>query len=195
MAYQKLTLSDLKQSLADRLTNGSVPADTATLSYWTRLLNRGILYCADRLRISKQITLATSNGTIELPDDFILINKVISTGNVDQIQVDQDDLSLHVGPVFWITGNQVDGFYLNTPTDAIWTIDYSFRPSPLVDNADVCLVPDGEAIVAFAYSRKRKAESDPFEDSDAAMQECDARLKEMQSSYSINDNSIDFTWV
>jgi hypothetical protein len=192
--YTKLTLTDCFQSLSDRLTNGVVPADSATLTLWTRLLNRGVLFCADKLRINKQTTLTTVGGTIALPADFILINDVFDSGNSAQKQVDPGDLANHTGPVYWISGDQFNGFYLNTPADSTWTVEYAYRPTPMVTGTDVCIVPDIEIPVSFAYSLKRKASSDPFEDADSAMQECLARIKELQSATSINNDSISFSW-
>ena len=90
----------------------------------------------------------------------------------------------------WISaGNRsTDGFYLNTPTNTTYTIKYSFKPVELSSDSDKCIIPDPEAPVAYAYAMIRKAESDPFEDADTALQECDSRLAEIQSAYSINSN-------
>lgn len=194
MAYTKQTLTDCFQSLSDRLTNGIIPADSATLTLWTRLLNRGVNFCADKLRLNKSTTLTTVSGTITLPDDFILINDVFDEGKTAQKLVDSGDVSVQNGPVYWITGDQVSGFSLNTPTDATWTVEYAYRPSPMSVGTDVCVIPDIEIPVSYAYSLKRKASSDPFEDADAAMQECMSRIKEVQSAYSINQDSINFSW-
>lgn len=192
--YTRLTLADCKQSMADRLTNATLPVASATLTFWTRLLNRAVLYCADKLRISTKTTLTTVSGTIALPDDFIVINSVHNSSNVQLTQVDQDDLTKHVGLTFWISGDQFNGFFLNTPTDETWTVSYAYRPSPMVNDTDTCLIPDIEAVVAYACSLVRKTQSDPFEDADKMMAECDTRLKELQSQNSINNDSINFSW-
>ena len=195
MTYVVKTLGDCKQSLADRMTNGIVPTDAATLTYWTRLLNNGVLYCADKIRINNSTPLTTVNGTIALPADFIVIGGVFDSDNNEQTRVDSADLPNHIGPVFWITGDQFNGFFLNTPNDATWTVEYAYRPTPMVTDADKCVIPDIEAPVAFAYGMKRKSESDPFQDADKAIQECDSRLKEMQSQYAVNNDSIGFSWT
>lgn len=192
MAFTKKTLSDCLQSLADRLTNGKVPSDTNTLSFWKRTLNRGVQYCADRIKISKSTSLTTVNGTIAFPDDFIVVNNVFDSGNTEYVLTDPED-SNHEGTVYWVTGNQTDGFSLNTPTDEAFTVKYSFRPDDMVNNSDVCVIPDIEAVVAYAYSKIRKSQSDPFEDAAETMQECDARLAEATSAYSINTDAIGFT--
>ena len=193
MAYQKLTLADCKVSMADRLTNATVPVASATLTFWTRLLNRAVLYCADILRISKQTMLTTVNGTIALPDEFLIMYEVTNSGNVPLTQVDQDNLGSHVGLTYWISGDQYNGFFLNTPIDGTWTVSYAYRPTPMVNDTDKCIIPDIEAVVAMAVSLVRKTQSDPFEDADALMAECDARIKEMSSAQNINE-SLNLSW-
>ena len=76
MAYTKKTLADLLQGIADRHDSGVLPTSSADLSFWTRLLNKGQAYCADRLRLEKNTSLTTVSGTIALPDDFLVINRV-----------------------------------------------------------------------------------------------------------------------
>lgn len=190
--YTQKKLSDCLQGIADRHeSEGTLPTSSITLAYWTRLLNRGILYCADRLRLAKPTTLTTSSGIIALPDDFLMIDSVFD-GDTEYFKVDPQDENQHVGTVYWITGNQTDGFNLNTPDDKLFTANYVFKPTPLVGNSDVCIIPDEEAVVAYAYAQIRKGESDPFEDAETALQECDARLKEIQSTAAINSDSIGF---
>jgi len=193
MAYTKKTLADCLQSLADRHDNGTVPAASATVARYTRFINRGVLYCADRLRMSKKTTIVVTSGVGALPDDFILMNSVFLSTTQISI-VDADDGPKQVGNVFWITGNQTDGFVLNTPSDGTYSISYAFRPADMSSNSDVCLIPDIEAPVAYAYAMLRKGESDPFEDAQTSLQECDSLIKEMQSAYSINTDAINFTW-
>lgn len=195
MAYAKLTLSDCIQSLADRHDNGTVPTASAVLTKYTRLLNRGVAYCSDRLRMSKNTSLTTSSGTVALPDDFIVVNEVHDSSGNTLSMVDPEDTSAQYGFVYWVTGNQTDGFSLNTLADDTYSVDYSFRPSPMSSNSDVCIIPDIEAVVAYSYAMLRKSESDPFEDSELSLQECDYRLKEMQSAYAQNTDALTFTWI
>jgi len=192
MAYTRHTLADCKQSLSDRHDNGTVPTNSTILARYVRLLNRGVEYCADRMRLSKPYTITIASGVGNLPDDFIIANSVYN-GTTEYLQVDQEYVPAHQGAVFWITGNQTSGFVLNVPADGSYTVNYSFRPAPLSNDSDVCLIPDIEAPVSFAYAYLRKGESDPFEDADKALQECDARIKEMNSQISINSDSIGFT--
>lgn len=190
MAYAKPTLADLKQSLADRKEGGELPTDSATLSLWTRTLNRGINYCIERLRITTSTDLTTSSGTIALPDDFVLVEKVVDSGGNALAQISFTDAVGQAGAVYWITGDFDSGFYLNTPSDATYTVFYVQRPAPLVNNTDTSTFPDEEAIVAYAYGMLRKAESDPFEDAGYALAECDNRLREIQSQYGLNEQQF-----
>jgi hypothetical protein len=192
MAYTRHTLLDAKQSLADRHDNGTVPTNSTILARYVRLLNRGVEYCADRMRLSKPVTITITSGVGTLPDDFILANSVFKS-QIEYTLVDPEDESVHTGMVFWITGNQTDNFKIHTESDGSYTVNYSFRPSPLSVDADICLIPDIEAPVSYAYAMLRKGESDPFEDSDKSLQECDTRIAEMISASSINTDSVGFT--
>lgn len=191
--YALKTLSDLQQSLADRHDNGVVPANSTILSRYTRLLNRGIEYCADQMRVSKSVTIVVTAGAGDFPDDFIIANSVFNSSGIELTKVDKDDQSVHTGLVFWVTGNQTDGFVLHVPTDGSYTANYSFKPTWLSASSDVCIIPDIEAPVAYAYALLRRSESDPFEDADKSIQECDARIAEMNSQISVNNDAIGFT--
>lgn len=193
MPFVKKTLADCLQSLADRHeSNGVLPTASETISFWTRLLNKGVNYCADKLRLTKSTSLTTTSGSVALPDDFLVRDSVF-LDTVEYTLVDPNDESIHEGLVYWITGNQTDGFTLNVPDDDTYTVSYSFKPAEMVNTTDECIIPDIEAPVSFAYAYIRKAESDPFEDADKALQECDNRLKEIQSQSAINADGIGFT--
>jgi hypothetical protein len=185
------TLTDCYQRLSDRHDNGTVPASSAILAKYTRFLNDGVAYCADKLRLTKTATLTTTSGSVALPDDF-LIRDTVFVG--DQEYTLTDPAVLKTGYVYWITGNQTDGFTLNVPDDDTFTVSYGFKPAEMVNLTDVCIIPDYLAPVAYAYAFIRKSESDPFEDSDKALQECDTRLQEIQSQNSINQDGIKFSW-
>jgi hypothetical protein len=194
MPYTRKTLTDCLQSLADRHeSNGTLPTSSTVISFWTRLLNKGVAYCADKLRLTKSTSLTTASGSVALPDDFLIRDSVF-LGDQEYLQVDPQDEAQHVGTAYWITGNQTDGFFLNTVDDDTFTVNYSFKPAEMVSGTDKCIIPDPEAVVAYAYAMLRKTESDPFEDADRALQECDARLKEITSASSINSNGINFNW-
>lgn len=192
MAFSKHTLLDCKQNLADRHDNGTIPTNSTILAKYVRLINRGVEYCADRLRLSKPYTITIASGVGTLPIDFIIANSVFKD-QIEYTKVDPEDEAIHSGLVYWVTGNQTDGFILNIPDDGSYTVNYSFRPSPLSSDSDVCVIPDIDAPVAYAYAMLRKSESDPFEDAETSLQECDSRLREIQSASSINTDSIGFT--
>lgn len=193
MTYSKSTFLDLKISLADRHDSGVLPTASATLTFWGRLINKGVRYCSDRLRLIKETTLTTVSGTIALPDDFIVIDGVFN-GTNEYAQISETNLINQAeSNVFWITGNHTDGFFLNTVNDETLTVKYSFRPADLVNNTDVCVIPDPEAVVAYAYGMLRKSETDPIEDAIPALDECDDRLAEIQDAKNINDAFQGFT--
>lgn len=192
MPFTLKTLADLQQSLADRHDNGTVPANTTILARYTRLLNRGVDYCADRIRLEKETTVTTVSGVGDLPDDFMVINAVFDSSDNEYFMIAVGDVSSRVGRAYWITGNQTDGFVLNATTDDTFTVQYAFRPAPLVNTTDICVIPDIEAPVAYAYAMLRKGESDPFEDADSSLQECDARIREINSANAINTDSLGF---
>jgi hypothetical protein len=194
MAYAKSTLADLKQSLADRHDSGILPTDSATLTFWTRLLNKGQAYCADKLRLTKPTSLTTSSGVIALPDDFIAIARIFE-GENEYAQIGIDEVPYQEEAyVYWITGNHDTGFILNTANDVALTVIYSYRVADMSSDSDECVIPDPEAVVAYAYSFLRKSETDPIGDADASLQECDNRLTEIQSVQNINDGGLGFSF-
>jgi hypothetical protein len=195
MAYTKYTLADCKQSLADKHDSGTLPTDSATLSYWVRLINQGVKYCADNLRLEKSTQLTTVSGTIALPTDFLVINDVRNSSDIPLEQVSKSDVQSKVGLTYWITGNHTDGFYLNTPSDETYTIFYSYHVPKMTVDADICIIPDIEAPVLYAYSKLRKAETDPLGDADSSMGEAEMLLKEMQDQLQINDKPLGFTII
>jgi hypothetical protein len=195
MAYAKATFTDLKQGMADRHDSGTIPTASATLAFYGRLLNRGVRYCSDKLKLTKETTLTTVSGTIALPDDFIAIDNVFE-GQTEYSQIPQTNVPDQDQPyVYWITGNHTDGFSLNTKDDVALTVKYAFRPAEMVNGTDVCIIPDPEAVVAYAYGMLRKSETDPIEDAIPALDECDERLAELEDVKNINDAFSGFTSV
>ena len=192
-AYTKPTLSTLKLSLADRHDGGDIPTDSSTLALWVRLFNRGVEYCIGKLGITKSTSLTTSSGSIALPDDFISIQRVVDSNDSQLTLIAKENSANASGNVYWITGNFVDGFKLNTTDDATYTVYYNYRPAPMSSDSDVCPFPDEEAIVSYAYGMLRKSESDPFEDAGQALGEVEARLREIASDYNTNEKPLGFT--
>lgn len=189
MAFTVIDLADLKQSLADRHDAGTLPTDSDTLTYWTRLLNRAKDYCADRLQLTKSTTLTTVSGTIALPDDFMVVNSVVDSNDLTWTLISKENSEQATGTQYWITGDQDSRFSLNTLTgyDQTFTVFYTYRPGDMSADADECVIPDGEAVVARAYGMLRMAEFDPAEDADKAIFECDRRLDEIIYQRNIND--------
>lgn len=189
MAFAVKTLSDLKQSLADRHDAGTLPTDSTILSYWTRLLNRAKDYCSDRLKLTKKTSLTTSSGVIVFPDDYILCNAVVDSDNLYWRLISKEDSVGASGNVYWVTGDQDNRFSLNIPDSAnkTFTVYYTFRPADMSVDADECVIPDIEAVVARAYAMLRLAEFDPAEDADKAFGECERRLDEIIYQRNLND--------
>lgn len=195
MAYTVKTLANCLQSLADRHDAGVLPTSSSITTYWTRLLNNAQNYCADRLRLVKSTSLTTVSGVIAFPDDFMVIQNVVDADDRSWSLIASDESENAAGTVYWITGNQVDGFTLNIPsgTDYTFTVYYAFRPAEMVSNSDECIIPDIEAVVARAYAMLRMAETDPLEDADKSFGECDRRLSEIEMQKSSNEGGVAFT--
>jgi hypothetical protein len=193
MPYAKKTLADLKQYLADKYSAGVVPSDVTKLAYWVRRLNEGVNYCAERLDLVKSTSLTTVSGTIALPDDFVSVKDVVSPDETHLSQISKEFAANATGTVYWITGNHLDGFALNTTEDTTYTVFYSFRPPELSADSDVCIIPDPLAPVCYAYSKIRMSESDPLEDAQSALDECDERMDKIVGDQSLNDGGIRIT--
>ncbi len=192
MAYQKKDLADLQQSLADKIAAGVVPTSSAKVSYWNRMLNEGQNYCADMLRLSKSTSLTTVSGTIALPDDFLLVDDVVNSSGMKLIQINKEDSENTGDGVFWITGNHFDGWALNSNVDETYTVWYVFKPSEMSATSDLCIIPDPVAVVCYAYSKLRMAQTDPLGDADKEMGECNRRLDEVISDNSVNEGGQSF---
>lgn len=199
MAYTKPTLADLQQSLADKIAAGVLPSSSTTLAYWTRMLNDGQKYCADYLRLTKSASkttagaTSTTGGTIAIGDDFISVDKVIDSDGIELTQVSPEDSAQHIssgGSVFWITGDQLNDFYLNTPSNATYTIWYVYHIAKMVNTTDECIIADPVAVVCYAYSKLRMAQTDPLEDADKEMAECNRRLNNITSDRIKNDEPL-----
>lgn len=192
--YAKKTLSNLLQSVADKHDGGDLPSDSATIAFWTRLLNEGQDYCASKLKLNKETPLTTVSGEIALPDDFKTIQRVFKDEE-ELIQIPYDKSIGVMGLYYWITGNHLDGFKLNTPEDATYTVIYQFRVAEMVNNTDVCVIPDPQAVVLYAYAKIRMSESDPLEDATPSMDEADRRIDEIREDIILNDNNFSFSSI
>lgn len=182
MAFTKADLADLKQSLADRHDSGVLPTDSTTLAYWIRILNRGKDYCVDKLQISPSAaSVTTTSGTATLSDVFIFPSAVFTSGNVEVPQIKEEESEGRSDLCYWIAGDWKAGFTFNVPSgyDDTYSVHRAAKYEDMSADADICPVSDPEAVVAYAYSMLRKAETDPLDDADAAMAECERRIDEM----------------
>jgi len=191
--YAKKTLLDLQQFIADKHDSGTLPTDTSTLSYWTRLLNNAQDYIADRLKLVKDTDLTTVSGTIALPDDFVSIKKVIND-DVVIAQIDKENANGLTGNIYWLKGNHKDGYSLNTPEDDTFTVYYVYNLAPLTLNTDECIIPDPMAVAIYAYAKLRQAETDPLEDANQSLGEAEARIIEMIGDGITNNGDLAFTF-
>jgi hypothetical protein len=187
MAYAKSTFLDAQTSLAYRYGETVVPTtNNANRLHW---INKGVEYLSQFL-YKKKGTVTVASGIANLPTDFRFIYEgVIYDADKNQyIQINEDDsLKYEDGYLFWISGNPTDGYVLNTYADATFDFFYTFYPSPMTLSTDVCIIPDIEAVSAYAYAYLRKSQTDPLGDADKNLQEAENRLKEM--IYAQNQNS------
>jgi hypothetical protein len=193
MSYAISTLTDLHQMLADKISAGVVPTSSVKLAYWTRMLNDGQQYCADRLRLTTSTSLtttgatSTTSGTIALPDNFVMIEKVIDSNGTQLQQINKEDsANIELVDAFWITGTH-SNWVLNTPTNDTYTVWYVYRLAPMVNTTDECLIPDPLAVVCYAYSKLRMAQTDPLQDADKELGESNRRCDEIVSAYIFNE--------
>lgn len=193
MSYTKKTLTNLLQSLADKHDAGVFPTASATVSYWTRILNQAQEYCANKLNLEKSSTLSIASGSVALPDDFKSIKSMINADGEKLTRISSDESELATAQHYWLTGNHFDGFTLHCPQDGDYTVYFTFRVSDMVVGTDICIIPDPEAVTQYAYSRIRKAETDPLEDADQAMAECNRRLEDIIDDMQKNDAPICMT--
>jgi len=179
MSYSKTTYNDLKLSLAYRYGETAVPSSgDSNRNFW---LNKAVQYMADKLGLKKSTSITVSSGEGTLPDDFKIPLLVIDSNDVvykhinpqDNIIYDSNDV------VYWITGNHKDGYTLNTNSDDTFTVWYQFFPDDMSSASDICIIPDGEAVVAYAYGMLRKSETDPLGDATSALSEAESRLAKM----------------
>lgn len=154
------------------------------------MLNDGQDYCVRRLNQKKSTSLTTTSGSVALPDDFKSIEEVVDEDGNQLAQISKEDSASASGSCFWVTGNHLDGYTLNTPDDVQYTVWYSFHPAKMVNTTDECIISDPVAVVCYAYSKLRMAQTDPLEDADKEMSECERRINEMEFHEIKNDEGI-----
>ena len=65
----------------------------------------------------------------------------------------------------------------------------------MVNNTDVCVIPDPLAVSVYAYAKLRQAETDPLEDANQSLGEAEARIAEMISVNKANEGSLSFSMM
>lgn len=192
MAYVKTTFLDCRQSLADKHDSGVLPSDAQSLSFWNRLLNRAKDYAVEYIRLTKTVPLTTVSGSVALPDEHIFIDSIFNSSNIELVLVPSDAVDEQAGYVYWVTGNEIDGHTLHTTTDETFSVTYTYRVGDMVNDSDICIIPNEEIISLIAYSKLRKSETDPLGDADSSMAEAIRLLNEYVDQRQLNDRALGF---
>lgn len=185
-AYAKPTFQSIQLALSYRYGETAIPASgTANRNFW---LNEGVKYIADRLKLKKSTTALVASGEVALPTNFkSLVGDVIyDTNNAPFYIVNEEEYARQSGNIFTITGNFTDGYKLKAKTDGTYTYEYHFYPDTMSSNSDTCIIPDGEAVVCYAYAHLRKSETDPLGDADKNLEEMEVRIAKMNEDMSNN---------
>lgn len=186
MAYAKTTYTQLQLSLAYKYGEDAIPSSgTANRNHW---LNKAVQYIADRLKLQKNASVVVSSGSGNMPTDFKTIIRVVDSDNVQWEQVNKEDYDSVTSPaqVFTISGNHLDGYTLKTKDDGTFTIHYYFHPDDMSASSDVCIIPDGEAVVCYSYAMLRKSETDPLGDAQSNLDEMERRIDLMIEDGDLN---------
>lgn len=197
MAYSKPTFGQILLSLSYRYGENAVPsAGIDNRKYW---VNRGIEFCAEQLDLKKSVAVTVASGVADLSvssagvaPDFKSIIELRDSGGNKYTIVSQEEYQAMSGACCSITGNHADGFTLNVKNDGDYTLWYRFYTDPLVNDADECIIPDPEAVAAYAYSSLRKSETDPLEDAEKNMDECLERIADMADNINRNEGDLSF---
>ncbi len=188
-----MIFQDLQLSLAYRYGETAIPTKpTTNRKYW---LNRGQEYCAQKLNLTTSATVTVTSGEGTLPTDFIYPETVLSSDNVELMKVAADEFSRWEGLVYAVTGNAKDGYTIKTKDDGDYTVHYKFKPTDMTSNDDECIIPDGEAVAAYAYAMLRKSETDPLGDAETNLKECDMRIDNMIGDRKMNDKELKMTFL
>ena len=185
--YTKTTLLDIKTALSYRYGEETLPTDSATVSKRNHFINRGIEYILSRLKPVKKTTLTVASGTVTLPTDFRTPFFIFDTAGNQLSQISKTESTATTGFVYWIDGTFKDGYTFNTSTDGDYDVFYEYYPAPLASDVDISEVADGEAVACYAYAMIRKSESDPLDDADKSLTECENRIGQMIEEAREND--------
>ena len=201
MAYAKHTLGDILLSLSYRYGESAIPSTGIdNRKYW---INRGVEFCVDQLKMKKTASVTVVDGTANLsvttanpaPDFKSVFQLRDSSGN-EYLLVTEEEYESTDNPttarVFCISGSHKDGYVLKAKNDDTYTLWYRFHISPMTATTDECVVPDPEAVVAYAYSQLRMSETDPLEDAEKNMDECRERIAAMAEDLNKNEGDLRF---
>lgn len=197
MAYAKQTFNDLMTSLSYRYGESSAPTTGVdNRKYW---VNRGIEFCMDRLQFSKVATVTVASGvcslsvsTADAAPDFKSFDKLLNSSGYEIKKVSQEDFTASGEDVCCVTGDHLNGYILKAKTDGTYSLYYQFYISPLVATTDICIIPDPEAVVAYAYAQIRMSETDPLQDAQINMDECFDRIGRMNEDIVRNEGQLTF---
>lgn len=198
MAYAKSTFNDILQALSYRYGETVVPTSGIdNRKYW---VNRGIEFCIEELNMQKSASVVVASGvcplnvaTTDPVPDFKSVVVLRDSSNQPPYKLCRpDEYAIKVGNYYAITGNHSDGFVLNAKHDGVFELHYYFYTSPLSATTDVSVIPDPEAVAAYAYAMLRKSETDPLEDADKNMEECRERIGKMAENIARNEGDLTF---
>lgn len=107
----------------------------------------------------------------------------VNDGSTEWSQVMPEHSYLYTGDemVYWITYVS-NRFYLNTPSTTTLNITYALNPTALSADADVCVVPDGEAVAYLAAAKMYIGDERNAELKADYEQESDKRISSMWQS-------------
>lgn len=197
MAYAKSTFNDLLQSMSYRYGETTVPSTgIENRKYW---INRGIEYCVEALDMQKSASVVVASGVADLnvstanpAPDFKSVVELRDSSNQKYTRCRPDEYAFKTGNYYCVTGNHGDGYVLNVKNDGTYTLHYRFYTTPLVNTTDVCIIPDPEAVAAYAYAQIRMSETDPLEDAQRNMEECRERIGNMAENMNRNEGDLTF---
>jgi len=141
----------------------------------------------------KKDDLTLSSGTASLPTDYNPIwhlkdARIVNSSTGDDyiftpVPVEDRDSYDTDNHVYWITQSTTAGtFTFNTPTQTgTVTIYYYSIPTDLSADANVCVIPDGEAVAYGAASKNWIGDERNQQLKQDYEQECTARISAMQS--------------
>lgn len=197
MSYAKSTFNDILLSMSYRYGETSVPSSGIdNRKYW---INRGIEFCVEQMDMQKSVSVVVTSGVADLnvstanpAPDFKSVVELRDSSDQKYTRVRSDEYAKRIGNVYCITGNHADGFVLNAKNDDTFTLHYRFYTTPLLNLTDVCIIPDPEAVAAYAYAQIRMSETDPLEDAQKNMDECKERIASMSENISRNEGDLTF---